>query len=382
MNKKTIAYGTVLVITAVLFVSVGYFSKKPVPVQTEKKLSVQDVTVQTASASEKLTKIIQYPATVVGDQEVRIIAQASGTAAEVNFSLGDKIDEGFLLVKIDNAGNQSKVGEDGFKSSAIQQSQLSVDQAEKQLEQTKKNYQDLKKVYDKQKKNPTLAVTVSKAQVDVARKQIDIDELQIKNAKIGLRGSLDDHLIVSPFSGYITQKAIAVGDSVSVGQLLATISKTANIKIQFFVDQNQLNSITKGLEISLVDFNGNKFPFLVKNIAPQADPTTGRFLVEAFPKEVSDSLPLLGTVVSVEFAVEQKPANTGALILPLSAVNIGQNENYIFLAENGLAKKVNIDVLTVEGETAEISAKIASDAKIIVKGSKLVQDGSPINIIQ
>ncbi len=382
MNKRTITYGALLVLIATLFILVGKLSKKPTPVQIEKKQSVQNVTTQTASASETLTKTIQYPATVTGEQEVQINAQTAGTATEVNFSLGDKVSEGSLLVKIDSSGAQSEVGDQGFKSSIVNQSQISVEQAQEQLSQAKKNYRDLKKVYDKQKKNPTLTVTVSKAQLDVAKKQLDIDELGIKNAKVGLKGILDNHLVVSPLSGYVTQKAVSEGDSVSVGQLLMAVSKTNNIKVQFFVDQDQLSSISKGMEITVIDSNGNKSPLVIRNISPQADLTTRRFLVEAFPKDLNNQTLIPGTVVSIEFSVTQKSSHPGALILPLSAVNIGQNENYIFIAKDGQAKKINVNILNVEGETAEISADIKSDDKIIINGSKLVQDGNPINITQ
>jgi len=338
--------------------------------------------VQSAADSRSFTETVAYPAEIVGDQEIEVTAKSSGTATVSRLFLGSRVGAGSLLVRIDDTGSNQSIGESGFKNTDVQQSQLSVEQAEKQLKLAKKFYKDLKDQFDSEKKNPAGPQTVTKAQKDNAKGAVDLAELQLENANLGYEGSLDDHLITSPIGGYVTQKLIETGDSISVGQPLFKISKTTNVKVRFFVDEKQLSSISEGLEVKLNDNDGNAIPLKVRNISPQADSVTKRFLIEAYPKTPNLESLLSGTIVSVSLSIEKTPSESGALILPLSAINIGQNENYIFIAESGKTKKLNIDVVSVSGETADIKADIPSDAKIIIEGSKLVRDGQEINIAQ
>jgi RND family efflux transporter MFP subunit len=382
ISKKRIILIVLILAVAALFIFVARSTRKQTTVSAESPKLPQDVSLQTVSDSQSFRQTIQYPATIVGDQEIEVAAKSSGTATNANYALGSQVGAGSLLVRVDDTGNKQKAGESGFKSTDVQQSQLSVEQAEEQLKLAKKTYKNLKDQYDYEKKNPTAPQTVTKTQKDAAQDAVDLAEINLKNQKVGYRGSLDDHLITSPISGYVTQKLVETGDSISIGQPLFRISKTMNIKVQFYVDESQLTSVTKGLEVELADNSGNKIPFIVKNISPQADSATKRFLIEAYPKTPDKGKLLSGTVVGVSFTTEKVPSESGALILPLSAINIGQNENYIFIAENGKAKKINVQILNVSGETADIKADILSDAEIIIKGSKLVRDGQDINIVQ
>lgn len=370
----------ILIIIAALFFVIFRFTKKPPVAQEEKSKQPLSVSVQTAQNSKALTQDIKYPATVVGNQEIKLTAKSAGNAAEVNFELGKKVSAGSLLVKIDNTGNTLEVGDEGFRSAQIQQDQLSVNQAEEQLKTARKTRNKLQSAYNTQKKNLKLTKTVSKAQIIAAEGQVEVAEVQLENAQVGLKSGLDDHLITSPITGYVTSKSISTGDSITLGQELATISKTADVKVQFFVDREQLASITEGMKVGLIDSNGNSYPVIVKNISPDADSTTRRFLVEAFPEESNSSVFLSGTIMTVSFPVTITPQQAGDLILPLAAITIGQNESYIFLMENNRAKKVVVSVQNVQGGTAEIKVDTPESSKIIVSGSKLVQDGDPVQI--
>ena len=379
MNKKKII-GSIVVLAIVFVVVAKISSKKPLVV-AEKPQLPQSVSVQAASDSKVLATEVQYPAIIVGDQEVQITAKSAGTITVDQYGIGDKVNAGTLLARVDDTGSISQSGDAGFQSVQVQQSQLSQDQAQESLSLAKKNYKDLKSAYDDQKSNSAMPQTVSKAQVDSANKQIDIAELQLSSANVGANNVLDNHLITSPIAGVVINKAVSVGDSVSVGQLIATISKSSNMKIQFYVDQDQLSSLLVGQQISAQDGAGNNLQMKITNIAAAADPVTRRFLVEAAPQNVQGQL-FSGTILTVTIKNSISPQNSANFILPLSDINVGQNESYIFVADNNVAKKVDVTVANVNGESAEISANISPDALIITDGSKLVQDGETIAIKQ
>jgi RND family efflux transporter MFP subunit len=379
-KKRMIALALAVAVAALFVLVALHFRKSSSGVLTEIQKPPQDVTVQSVADSTRYEEKIQYPATIAGDQEISVSATTSGTATVTNFELGSYVSAGSLLVKIDDVGPFSKTGDKNFKSSDVNQAELDVKQAEEEVEVAEANYDSVKQQYDYQKDNPSLPQTVTRAQKDAAKEAVDVAKIHLKNLKVGYKGTLDDHLVTSPISGYVTQKSVSTGDSVATGQALFSISKTKKIKIQFYVDEQQLDSIEKGTELSLTDNSGNQMPIIVRNISPQADPVTRRFLVEAYLKQDPQLFP--GTIVSVSFSFEKTPSEPDALILPLSAINIGQNENYIFIAENGHAKKVNVDLVNVSGETADVKANLSPGTEIILNGSRLVSDGAAINIVQ
>lgn len=353
-NKKITA--VVLILAAIFFLIIRLSRKAPIIAPIPQKNSI-NVSVQPAKDSAILTQIIEYPAITAGDQEATLTARATGTITQLNFDLGSRVGQGTRLATIDSIGNFSETGKKDLKSSDTQVLQLVLEQAKQSLKLAKNNYKASKTDANKRAKN--------------------IAELQVESAEISYQGSLDTRFVVSPISGVVTNRSVSLGDSVSAGQPIATISKTALTKVEFFVNQADLSSLKIGTKINISE-NGNEIEGTIVRISPVADPATKRFLVEAKP---AGNKPLLiGSVISVSFEVMRMPNTAGNLILPLSAISIGQNESHVFIAEGNLAKQVPVTVENVQGEFAEIKAELPADAQIIINGSKLVQEGVQITI--
>lgn len=365
MNKKKIILSILAVLA--LFILALQFSGKKTAVPEETPKQPINVSVKSASESKTLVQQNRYSASVVGDQEVKITAKSAGTIIVAPGNIGSRVGAGVLLAKIDDTGTLD-TGNEGLKN-------LQVQQAENAVLQTKKAYQLAKDVYDHTRKSDTS----TGAEKDTAKAQVSIAKLQYENALLGLNGSVDNHLILSPLSGIITTKAVSVGDSVAVGQLLATVSKSSSIKVQFYVSQNEQSLLKIGQEVSAIDADNNPFPLLIRNIAIAADPTTKRFLIEAYPKKPGTALSS-GTITDVSIVTTIQPKQADDLMIPLSAISIGQNESYIFVADGGIAKKIIVTVAHVNGETAEIVSQISPETLIIMDGNKLVHDGEAIAI--
>lgn len=354
MRKKIIIASIFLV---AVFSLVLWFSEKQTTAEQTTIKEATNVTTQNVQNSLSLAQKIQYPAVSAGDQEITLTAQTSGTITQINFDLGSRVSQNISLATIDSIGNFSGEGEKGLKNSNVQALELEVESTEAAYKSAKNTYE-----HDKTYTN---------------KKAKEIAKISLETAKINLRGALDSRFVVAPISGVITKRFVSQGDSVSVGASIATISKTGLTKVQFFVDKEDLAYFKSGLEITIKE-DDREITGIVTRISPVADLTTRRFLIEAKP--TGGSL-LIGSVMEISFEIIKKPKTDGNLILPLSAITIGQNESYIFIVENGKAKKINVSIADVQGESAEITASLPSDAEIIINGSKLVLDGEEIKIV-
>jgi len=354
MKKKIIIAAVVLV---AIFILVMHFSKRQLATSQAPQKEVLSVTTQSAKDSTSLTQSLEYPALTAGDQQVTVSANASGTITRLNFNLGDKVFQGKQLVTIDEIGNNSKTGESGLKSATVQALELEVESAEEKYKSAKRTYQDDDTYTNKKAK--------------------EVAKINLEATKVALNGALNNRLATSPISGTVTKKSVSEGDSVSIGDEIATISKTALTKIQFFVDKEDLPNFKIGTKVNINE-DGNIIPGIITTISSQADTTTKRFLIEAKPTGKSPLI--IGSVINVSLDITRTPTTSGNLILPLSTITISQNESYIFINDNGHAKKATVEIVKVQGEYAEVKTDIASDSQIIIDGSKLVQDRDEINI--
>ncbi len=366
MNNKKIILSILSII--IIFIIIERVSlKKTIPQKEQIKKPI-GVSTQLASESKIIFQKNDYPAIVVGDQEIRITAKSAGTIVVAPGNISSSISAGALLAKIDDTGSLN-AGDEGLKSLQIKQTKISIEQAKKSYGLAKDNYNDLKKT-----------ASASEFEIDSAKTQRDLAKLQYENASLGLAGALDNHLITSPITGIITDKAVSIGDSVSIGQLLATVSKSANLKIQFYVDASEQITLKRGQEISAINGNGNSISLLIRNISISADSATKRFLIEAYPKKQVPVGLFSGTVLNISIEKAILPQVTENLILPLSAISIGQNESYIFTLNDGIVKKELVTVMKVNGEIAEIASSLSPDARIITTGNKLVHDGETVTV--
>lgn len=366
MNKKKMIVAIISVVT--LFVVVSIFSREESIVMEERQKSLPSVAVQSAKDSREIHTKSVFPALIESDQEVRITAKSAGTITIAPGNVGQRVSQGSLLARIDDTGMLT-VGDQGFQSLSVQQATISVSQA-------KESYDLAKYTNDKIRKSGS----ATKTEKNQAETNKDIAKLQYENAQLALTGTLDNRILRSPLSGSIVQKAVSVGDSVSIGQLIAIISRSATLKVSFFVDQTERTTLAIGQELSATTSDGTIIPLVIRNIANVADSTTRRFLVEALPVKQDSKLLLSGTIITVSVETTITPKESSNFILPLGALTIGQNENSLFIIENDRAKKVPVTLVSVHGETAEISSEISDESMIIIDGNKLISDGETLVI--
>jgi len=220
------------------------------------------------------------------------------------------------------------------------------------------------------------------SQLSVSRSQLDIARLSYNNALVSLQSLYDIHKAVSPIDGIVTRKNVDEGDTVSPGQVLATVSQSDKVKLELYANQEDLTFLRLGQAASIKDNNGKLYDAVVSSITPSADSVTKRFLVEVKPKINNPKVFAIGTIMTVSATYEKKPDNKKDIILPLTAVEIGQNGNFIMTVENGKVKKVSIEVVKVQGETIELKTDLKPDAEIIVDGNKIVEEGEEVKIIK
>jgi RND family efflux transporter MFP subunit len=314
--------------------------------------SIMPVSIQTVADSRTVMQTLTLPGMIVADQETIVTAGAAGIVATLPATLGQRVGSGATLATLDDMTGSLST-QDGYKSAAIQQAQLNVDIARKKYQQAKKDHD-----------------TNTRTDRDIAR-------LQYESAQLTLTNLTDTHVVRAPFAGVITSVAVERGESVAAGQTLATVSATGRMRVRFFVDQAEYDRLALGQEVTLMPKTGDSVTVRISRRSPQAESATRRFAIEA---DVVGTQLAAGTLIDVQVVLTQTPEQTGNILLPLSALTTGQNEQYLFTESDGIAHKQVVTVRRILGEWAEVSTDLPDTTRIIIDGSKRVQEGSLVQV--
>ena len=358
-----------VVISLSLMFSCKDESVKVLPPQ---KIKVYKVTTKTVPIYE------EFVGQVFGEKDIPIRARVEGFLDEIHFKEGSNIEKGKLLYVIDPDPQKEAVV---AKQSMVAQANTLLIQKESDLNRIK----------------PLAALdAVSKRELDMAQAQRDaaISSLKAANADLNIaKINLSYTRILSPIDGIIGRTLAREGEFVGKNPnpvILNTVSDISNIRVQFFLSENEYLRIaekyskaqrdsTKGAKVKKIAVelylsNGSLFDqkglldFIDRNI----DTSTGTILVQAtFPNP--DKIIRPGQFVRVKVKVMDLK---DALLVPQKCL-IELQGQYSVLIVNKENKIETVQVVIGEkipGYTI-IKSGIKSGDQVILEGLQKAKPG-------
>lgn len=221
-------------------------------------------TVAAGKRSDAGTLIVTGTVTPDVARNIPVVSLASGRVVEINAKLGDTVQKGQLLLRVQSADIS---GAFAAYRSAVADETL----ANTQLDRAKL-------LYDKgalaQKDLEVAADTEVKAKITV---QNALDQIHVLGADVDHPGSTVD--ILAPASGVITEQNVTAAAGVKTldnSPNLFTISDLSTVWILCDVYENDLNSVHVGehVDIRLSAYPDRLFEGRVGSIGPILDPNT------------------------------------------------------------------------------------------------------------
>ncbi len=190
------------------------------------------------------------------------------------------------------------------------------------------------------------------------------------------RKNLQDCVLTAPFSGYISQRSVDMGNNVVPGMACFKLVRLDNIEVVISVPEKEISSIHKGQQIGFtVNALGDRH--FVGNVTKKG--VQANMLSHTYEVTVSltnsDHVLLPGMVCSV--SVENSNKGQG-IIIPQNAVMIDGSNSYVWIADGGKAEKCMVTTDGVSNQGVIITGGIESGAKIIVSGQDKVSEGTKI----
>jgi multidrug efflux pump subunit AcrA (membrane-fusion protein) len=185
-------------------------------------------------------------------------------------------------------------------------------------------------------------------------------------------------IVRSPISGMVKKLYfIDRGAAVNTALPVAEIANTESIKVLVNVGQEYLSKIRKGMPVQISPTFDRSVIVRssITTVTPfvDSDTLTGSFEVKAPNNK--------GMKIGSSVVVNVITGKIDTYMVPQGAVNMGINEIYVFLNDNGKAKKVQVAQGYVNNERVEIKGNLKNGDELITEGSFKLSDGSKVKIV-
>lgn len=189
------------------------------------------------------------------------------------------------------------------------------------------------------------------------------------------RASIGDRVVRAPFAGWVSLRNISAGAVVSAGTEIATVSDVSRIKLDFTVPETLLAQVRPGQPILAVAAAYPDQPFrgTVATIDPVLNPQTRAATVRAVLANGDRKLKP-GMLLTV--AIEAQ-ARAAAAVPELAVVGEG-DQSFVFMIENGKAKRVPIRTGLRQNGLVEVTQGLRPGQRVVTEGVVKIADGQQV----
>ena len=187
--------------------------------------------------------------------------------------------------------------------------------------------------------------------------------------------------VKAPFSGVISAKNYEDGELYG-GQPILILTQIDKLKALVAIPETYFPQLKAGMKLSLTSeiYPDQTFPATVEVVYPTIDASSHTFQVKIV---VPNSKNLLRPGMYVTTTIGLGKAN--AIVAPYQAVEklVGSNDRYVFINDNGRAKRVAVELgQRFDQEIEIIAPEITDGVEMITIGQHKLVDGAKINVVK
>lgn len=356
--KKNIFKKSLILITFLTLISCNKENANNNLVENRKK--VHTITIE----SRTLDNIYQSDIILTPKSKIEHKTETKGTIISIPKKNGDFIKKGEVVIKLTKAEVESE-----YKSAiaTLESSKILLDAASTNFEKYKKLF------------NMGLVSEIDFLNFKTDFSKATSDYLTNKANFENKKDAYDKLTRVALIDGKIGNLFLKEGNDVSQDEILFTIIDESVMEGYIEFPGSLFNNIREGslVDINITDLNNEKFTGVVTEINPVANPETKKFKLKLSINNANSKIKD-GMYGKVSIAFDNKKG----LVVPQSAVLTNSFISHIFLAKDGIAKKISVERGIINEPFIEIiSREITPGDKVISEGTFGLQDGDKIEEI-
>jgi len=264
------------------------------------------------AGAQQLELTVEASGTVEAISSIEIKSKASGQVLFLGAEVGDYVEEGIVLARIDQRTPTNTLAQ---ANADLEVAKVRLSNAQNQFDRSKRLH-DEGNISDKSFEDAQEAFSSARAQLVRA-------EVFLENARI----ALDDTSVRSPIAGTVISRLAEVGQvitsptsAVGGGTLLMEMADLNKVRVRALIDEIDIGKITIGQEVTLKvsAYRDKRFMGVVSKIEPMSkidqNVTTFPVLIDI---ENTDNLLLIGMNTDVEIEILNEEV---ALALPAGSL--------------------------------------------------------------
>ena len=282
--------------------------------------------------------------------EASVVAKVAGEIQEIFVEEGDEVRSGDVLASLDGDRLALELNESGAR-----------------LEKLKKDY-----ARNVELKNRGL---ISEGDFDTLKYEMDALEAAHKLARL----ELEYTRIKAPIDGVISNRSARLGNTVTVGDPLFTVTSFDPLVAYLYVPEREYRRIAPGQSAGLqIDALGDT-PIIasVTRVSPVVDPETGTFKIAIEIRGDGQRIkPGMFARIGVIYAQRNH-----AMRVPRAALIEDDNQTSVFVVEDGIAVRRTVDTGFSSDGRVEILSGISDDDLVVTVGQIGLKAGAKVSVI-
>ena len=304
--------------------------------------SVEVVTASKRDVTEEST----YSSTIEAYATNNIMPQAGARIRKINVEVGDYVVKGQVLAEMDR---------------------LQLDQLELQIQNDEVEYARLKGLYE---------------EGGVSQSDFEAAELGYKVRKTNYQNLLENTILRSPITGFVTARNFDKGDMFSMSAPLFTVQQVIPVKLLVGISENEYTKVKKGDTVSLtVDaLPGRTFTGKVNRLYPTINAATHTFNAEVLVQNSDRALrPGMFARVKVVFGTNHR------VVLPDQCIvkQEGTGQKFVYLLNTDeTVSYVPVTLGRHMGTEYEVIDGVLEGDTVVFKGQSTLKDGVKVIVLE
>ncbi|MEM6547385.1 MAG: efflux RND transporter periplasmic adaptor subunit [Pseudomonadota bacterium] len=356
---------------AVLFALFGAVLSAPVAAQSQAAVVLVE-RVEVREIKDTRPVIAQ----LTGTLEASVASRSAGVAEVVLFDVGDRVEEGQELVRLDNslAMIAQRTAEAALATAAagvaVAEARLKrAEQAFARQSRLQGSTAFSRGIYE------DLEAELSEAQSEITRATAQVGESQAAMARAEY--DLTHSRIRAPFTGVVVERDAQPGQYLALGDPVATVLDTARMEIAADIPVEMVPAMARGARISASMAGAEGLVAIVRTVLPRQNVSTQtrevRLSVDlsALPAEMLAD----GKSVVLQVPVT---APREAPTVPKDALVEHRGGWIVYVVEDGAAQRRSVSLGLPNGDRIEVLDGLSPGETVVVRGNERLREGQPV----
>lgn len=284
-------------------------------------------------------------------RSVSLFPEAAGEVEAVQFAPGDRVDAGDVLLELDSEDQR-----------------LALELAEVRLK-------DARRLLDRYvAANRSGERTVPETTVDATRLALETARIERDRARV----ALERRSVTAPFDGYVGITDVDPGDRIDPATEITTLDDRSALLVTFDVPEAFVGRLTPGDPIEIETWTADRLGATgeVVDLGSRIDPATRAFAARARVPNPEDRLR-----PGMSFRIRLDLEGAAFPKVPEVAVQWGSEGAYVWVAEEGIARRVPAAIVQRLSGSVLVDAELSPGDLVVGEGVQSMREGLAVRAL-